>query len=81
MKILILTAAVISLTGCAETVYRTQLEVYCPPLFTYSEEFNQELADELDALPEGSNAIPAVITDYIKTRDRIRNCEAEKEKL
>jgi hypothetical protein len=55
--------------------------VYCPPLFTYSEEFNQELADELDALPEGSTAIPVVITDYIKTRDRIRNCEAEKEKL
>ena len=57
-----------SLTGCAGTVYRTQLEVYCPPLYTYSEEFNSELADEIDALPDDFNAIPAVITDYISKR-------------
>jgi hypothetical protein len=71
----------ISLTGCAGTVYRTQLEVYCPPLYTYSEEFNSELADEIDALPDDFNAIPAIITDYIKVRDRIRHCEEQKEKL
>jgi len=39
------------------------------------------VADEIDALPDDFNAIPAVITDYIKVRDRIRHCEEQKEKL
>lgn len=70
-----------SLTGCAGTVYRTQLEVYCPPLAQYSKEWNNDLADELDALPQEYSAIPMAITDYAKLRDRIRNCEKEKGKL
>lgn len=69
------------LTGCAETVYRTKLEVYCPPLVTYSPEWNAELANELDALPDTSSAIPMAITDYAKLRDRIRRCNIEKDKL
>lgn len=69
------------LSGCAGAVYRTQVEVYCPPLVQYSAEYNNELADELDALPQGYGAIPMAITDYAKLRDRIRRCEEEKEKL
>lgn len=71
----------ISLTGCAGTVYRTQLEVYCPPLTEYSPEWNHALADELDALPQGYAAIPMAITDYAKLRDKIRRCEQERENL
>lgn len=47
----------------------------------YSPEWNNALADELDALPQGYATIPMAITDYAKLRDRIRTCEKEKEKL
>ena len=70
-----------SLIGCAETVYRTQLEVYCPPLAQYSQEWNEELAEELTNLPGQYSAIPMAITDYAKLRDKIRRCKAEKEKI
>ena len=81
MKTLILLVLVTSLTGCAETVYRTQLEVYCPPLAQYSSEWNTVLADEIEDLPQDSTHIPEAITDYARLRDRIRLCEKEKEKL
>ena len=80
-KTALLIAAAISLTGCAETVYKTQLEVYCPPIEQYSPEHHNDLADELDALPEGAYAIPSTIADYAKLRDRIRACENEKDNL
>jgi len=35
----------------------------------------------LDVLDEAYEAIPEVVTDYILLRDRIRQCNAEKEKL
>lgn len=73
--------ATVFLTGCAGTVYRTQVEVYCPPLEQYSQEWNHTLADELDGLPEGYHNIPMAIADYAKLRDRIRRCEEEREKL
>ena len=47
----------------------------------YSPEWNNILADELSALPEGYAALPLAITDYVKLRDRIRTCDREKEKL
>ena len=73
--------AAVSLTGCAETVYKTDLQVYCPPIQNYSQEHNNDLADELDALPDGYYAIPSTIADYAKLRDRIRACENEKDKI
>lgn len=73
--------AAASLTGCAETVFRADLQVYCPPLAQYSPEWNQALADELDALEDDYTSIPMAIADYAKLRDRIRTCEAQKEKL
>ena len=69
------------LTGCAETAYRKQVEVYCPPLVSYNDDFNNSLADELVELPEDYTSIPIVVVDYIKLRDRIRRCEEEKGKL
>jgi hypothetical protein len=69
------------LTGCAETVYRTKLEIYCPPLANYSPEWNESLAQELDALPQEYSSIPMAITDYAKLRDRIRRCNDEKDKF
>ena len=81
MKKIILLIASLSLTGCAETVYRTDLEIYCPPIKEYSEDFTETLAVELDVLDEAFEAIPNVVTDYILLRDRIRQCSAEKEKI
>ena len=81
MKQIILLIVSLSLSGCAGTVYRTKLEVYCPPIQPYSPEFNQELADNLDALKEGYEAVSTAISDYAKLRDRIRACEKEKGEL
>ena len=71
----------LSLTGCAETVYRTQLEIYCPAIKQYSEDFNNKLADELESLPSDSRAIEEAMGNYIYLRDRIRRCEEEKDKV
>jgi hypothetical protein len=79
--ILPLILGVALLTGCAETVYRTQLEVYCPPLQSYDQEWNESLAEELETLGEDYAFIPMVIADYAKLRDKVRRCEQEKEKL
>jgi len=78
MKQIVLLIAAVSLTGCAETVYRTKLEVYCPPIQTYTQEFNNELADELDALEGTTGNIHMAIADYARLRDRIRACKKEK---
>ena len=81
MKQIAVLIAVVSLSGCAETVYRTKLEVYCPPIQTYTPEFNNQLADELDAVEGTDGHIQTAIADYAKLRDRIRACEKEKGKL
>ena len=80
-KTVLLIIAAVLLIGCEKTVYRTNLEVYCPPLKSYSTDFNETLAAELDVLNEAYEAIPEVVTDYIKLRDRIRVCEQEKDNL
>ena len=80
-KTVLLILAAVLLTGCEKTVYRTNLEVYCPPLKSYSTDYNEALAQELEALPEGYQAIPNTIADYVKLRDRIRSCEQEKDNL
>jgi len=79
MALLIL--AVGLLTGCDRTVYRTNLEVYCPPIKTYSSKYSEQLASEIESLPEGYTAVQVTIADYIKLRDRIRVCELEKDNL
>ena len=78
---MLLLIALVSLSGCAEPVYRTQLEIYCPAIKQYSEDFNNKLADELESLPSDSRAIEEAMGNYIYLRDRIRQCSAEKEKI
>jgi hypothetical protein len=78
---MLLLIALASLSGCAETVYRTQLEIYCPSIKQYSEDFNNKLADELESLPSDSRAIEEAMGNYIYLRDRIRRCEEEKDKV
>ena len=81
MKLTILLIASLSLTGCAQTVYRTQLEIYCPQLKQYDERFNNQLADELESLPAEATAIDEAVKNYIYLRDRIRRCEEEKDEI
>jgi hypothetical protein len=47
----------------------------------YSEEFNAQLADELDTLPDGHTATLEAIKGYIYLRDKIRRCEKERDNL
>jgi hypothetical protein len=48
---------------------------------TYSDEFNAQLADELDTLPTGYDATFEAIKGYIYLRDKIRRCEKERDNL
>ncbi len=69
------------LTGCGTTVYKTQVEVYCPTLIEYPVEFNNGLADELEAIPEEQikNTTEA-LSDYVALRDEIRACIKQRDK-
>ena len=69
------------LTGCVSTVYKTELEVYCPPIKQYSEAFNNRLADEIENLPQDSEAIEEAISNYIVLRDKLRACEEQAQKI
>tara|TARA_R110002153_G_scaffold39858_1_gene114524 strand:- start:1970 stop:2242 length:273 start_codon:yes stop_codon:yes gene_type:complete len=80
-KLTILLIASLLLTGCAQTVYRTKLEIYCPQIKQYDERFNNQLANELESLPAASTAIDEAVKNYIYLRDRIRRCEEEKDKI
>ena len=79
-KILCLTALAL-LVGCGATVYRTQLEIYCPSIKQYTPEFNNRLADEIENLPTDSTAVEEAMKNYIYLRDRIRRCNDEKDKI
>ena len=69
------------LSGCANTVYKTEVEVYCPSIKSYSEAFNNRLADEIEDLPADSQAIGEAISNYIVLRDKIRACEKQADEL
>ena len=69
------------LTACATTVYKTELEIYCPSIKIYPEEFNNRLADEIEDLPADSQAIGEAISNYIVLRDKIRACEKQADEL
>jgi hypothetical protein len=81
MRVILLLTASLLLTGCAQTVYRTQLEIYCPQIKQYDERFNNQLADELESLPPETEAIDEALKNYIYLRDRIRRCNEEKDKI
>ena len=70
------------LSGCASTVYKTELEVYCPNIVEYDTNFNNKLADEIESLPDtnGNPAIVDALSDYASLRDKIRACQKERDK-
>jgi len=72
--------ATVFLSGCATKVFEPELVIYCPPMKQYDDQFNNELADEIDRLPESSTRIPEAIGDYAHLRDRIRRCEEQRNK-
>jgi hypothetical protein len=47
----------------------------CPPLVEYDRSFMGRLADEVEALPEGSALMRAVL-DYRRLRDVVRACRS-----
>ena len=51
--------------GCGMAIFK------CPPLVTYSKEFQQQAATELDAL-KASSRLSTMIVDYSKIRDACR---------
>lgn len=81
LKLLSLLLGMSLLTGCASTVYESKLEVYCLPLKSYSNEFNEQLAKEIEKLPNDSKRIEQAISDYVALRDQIRACEQARDKL
>ena len=66
-----LAIAGISATGCATVSSETRP---CVPIVSYSQDFLDRAADELDALPEGS-AIEDMIADYSVMREQARACQ------
>jgi len=47
---------------------------------SYSEQFNEKLADEVQSLPAGTATETALI-DYIELRDRIRTCTEVRDQI
>ena len=81
LKALSLVLGMTLLTACASTVYKTEVEVYCPSIKIYSEAFNNRLADEIEDLPADSQAISEAISNYIVLRDKVRACEKQADTL
>ena len=68
------------LAGCGTTVYRTEAQLYCPPIRTYDPAFNEQLISEIESLPSTSTALEEALSDYIALRDKIRACTIERDK-
>ena len=80
LKLIALLIGTSLLSGCASTVYKTQLEIYCPPIVEYSKEFNSRLVNEIESLPPGDSNIVEALSDYAALRDTIRACKKERDK-
>ena len=68
------------LASCGQVDYRTHLEIYCPKIKNYTNDFEQELASEIESLDSSYTAIPRVVSNYGSLRDRIRACERQASK-
>jgi len=71
LRLTLVLIATAFLNACATVVSDT-----CPTLFDYSEAEQARVADELDALPEGS-VIARLVGDYGVVRNEIRACRGE----
>ena len=59
------------LTGCAAAGFESGGVAVCPPVVEYSREFQEQAAEELALLPEGS-AIAETLSDYAVMRQQAR---------
>lgn len=70
-RILATIATLFLLAACAQPIVTA-----CPPVPTYSPEFQARLADEIHALPRDS-ALGVAIVDYKRIRDQLRACAGQ----
>lgn len=61
-------ASVVALSGCSGIA---PLDNTCPPLVSYDEPFQRQLATEME---EAGSAIWQVVADYLALRDMMRAC-------
>jgi hypothetical protein len=69
-KIFALVASSATIASCAPSV-----TTVCPPLREYDSAFMSRLADEMDAAPEDSAMVKAIV-DYRRLRDVVRACNS-----
>jgi len=66
--------ATIWLSGCATGASDVASLGACPPVVEYSRAFQEQAAEELALLPEGS-AIAEMLSDYAVMREQARVCD------
>lgn len=77
MKLLqwLLIPGLICLTACApETSRPPTVDSLCPEPVAYGADFQQQLADELEALPVAHTALWQAMMDYGRLRAALRVC-------
>ena len=67
MKRISLILLLVLLTSCV-----SKISTSCPPIIEYTQEFIQQLADDLEE--EESYYIKQVVVDYYNLREKIRIC-------
>ena len=67
MKRISLILLLVLLTSCV-----SKISTSCPPIIEYTQEFKQQLADDLEK--EESYYIKQVVIDYYNLREKIRIC-------
>ena len=80
MTVLVIT--MILLTGCGQTVFRTNMEIYCPTLKSYADDHGGLIADELvdaEEFVDMTNTIDT-LEDYYALRKKVEACHAESKK-
>ncbi|TCP58363.1 hypothetical protein EV663_1332 [Rhodovulum bhavnagarense] len=70
-----LALATIWLSGCATGASEVASPGACPPVVEYSRAFQEQAAEELALLPEGS-AIAEMLSDYAVMREQTLLCGA-----
>ncbi len=63
---------VTSLLSACATASSERVVGLCPPVVEYSAGFQARAAEEVQALPDGSEVVE-LLNDYAKIRDQVRN--------
>lgn len=75
-QLAVLVIATSLLTGCATAGFESGGVAVCPPVVEYSREFQEQAAEELALLPEGS-AVAEMLSDYAVMREQARACKTK----